>query len=398
MELLKAFKTEIKPTNEQALKIMQTIGICRYVYNLFISENKNRYEVGLSFLGGYSFSKWLSHEYLGQNPDKSWIKSASSKAVKQSIMNADKAFKAFFHGYTGYPRYKKKGKTDPGIYLPNGNLNQKLPLIQIERHRIKLPTFGWIRIKEKGYLPYRLNPKDIKSATITYKAGRYYVSVLANVEDPSKPILSDRGVGIDVGIKELAITSDGKFYPNINKSMRVKNIKKRLKRAQRRLSRKYESLKNRSKKSKKGEATRQNIHKQQRKVQVLYQKLANIRTDYINKCINELVKTKPAYITLEDLNVHGMLRNKYLSEAVSEQRLYTFRDRLIAKSRESGIEIRIVSRWYPSSKSCHKCGYIKRDLTLKDRIFQCPNCGHTLDRDLNAAMNLRNALEYSVAA
>ena len=148
--MLKSYKTELNPTPEQAEKIRQTVGVCRNVYNMFIHINKQRHKQGLRFMSGYDFSKWLNNEYLRQNPEKTWIKQVSSKAVKQAVMDADRAFKKFFKKQAGYPRFKKKGRTDPKAYLPNGHYDHTHALIEIQRHRIKLPTLGWVRLKEKG--------------------------------------------------------------------------------------------------------------------------------------------------------------------------------------------------------------------------------------------------------
>ena len=200
---------------------------------------------------------------------------------------------------------------------------------------------------------------------------------------------SNDGIGIDLGLKDFAIVSDGRTYKNINKSAKIKKLEKKLRREQRCLSRKYENLK-------KGESTQKNIQKQKLKVQRLHHKIYNIRTDYINKSIAEIVKTKPSYITIEDLNVSGMMKNRNLAKAVASQKFYEFRTKLKAKCNQNGIELRVVGRWFPSSKICHCCGAIKKDLKLSDRIYRC-NCGYVEDRDLNAALNLRDASTYEVA-
>jgi len=222
------------------------------------------------------------------------------------------------------------------------------------------------------------------------------VSVLIEMPENEKPVLNNSGMGIDLGVKDFAVCSDGKVYKNINKSSRIRKLEKKLKREQRRLSRKYESLK-KSKNNLKGEAARQNICKQKLKVQKLYYKIDCIRTDYINKVISELVKTKPIWIALEDLNVKGMVKNKHLSKAVSQQKFFEFRTKLTAKCKEYGIELRLVDRFYPSSKLCHNCGCTKSDLKLSDRTYTCSECGYTADRDFNASLNLRDCLTYQIA-
>lgn len=390
--MLKSYKTQIDPTPEQIQIINKTIGVCRYVYNFYLSHNKESYEHENKFISGMDFSKWLNNVYLKENPDKCWIKEVSSKSVKKSIMNADRAFKNFFKGKSHFPRFKKKGQSDVKMYFVKTDAKS---VIKCERHRIKIPTLGWVKLKEKGYIPTNSNTHIIKSGTVSYHAGRYYVSVL--VEEPEKKIVKpiNDGIGIDLGIKDFLICSNGLTKKNINKNSNIKKLEKQLKREQRCLSRKYENFKKLNK-IEKGEATRQNIQKQLLKVQRLYQRIENVRTDYINKCVNELVKTKPVYIAIEDLNVKGMMKNKHLSKAVASQKFYEFRIKLEAKCRENGIELRIVDRWYPSSKLCHECGCIKTDLKLSDRIYIC-DCGNIIDRDYQASLNLRDAKIYKIA-
>lgn len=384
--MLKSFKTEINPTEEQKVKIRKTIGTCRYIYNFYLAHNKELHDNGEKFMSGKSFSVWLNNEYLPQNPDKLWIKEVSSKSVKRSIENGCVAFTRFFKHQSAFPNLKKKGKSEVKMYFVKNNPKD----CRCERHRINIPSLGWVRIKEKGYVPTTKDGYVIKSGHVSIKADRYYVSVLIEIPNNKIANNSNEGIGIDLGIKDFAIVSNGKTYKNINKSAKLKKLEKQLIREQRSLSRKYENIK-------KGESTqRANIQKQKRVVQKLHHKIDNIRTDYINKTIAEIVKTKPSYITIEDLNVSGMMKNRHLSKAVASQKFYEFRTKLQAKCKESGIELRVVNRWYPSSKTCHCCGTIKKDLKLSDRIFQC-DCGYIEDRDFNAALNLRDATTYEVA-
>ena len=335
---------------------------------------------------GKSFSVWINNAYIPNNPDKAWIKEVYSKAVKKSIEDGYTAFKRFFNHQSAFPRYKKKGKADAKMYFVKNNPNDCI----CERHRLKIPTLGWVRLKEKGYIPTTKDGWKIKSGIVSVKAGRYYVSALVEMPDPQRIKSNNRGIGIDLGVKDFAVISDGTTYKNINKSARIRKLEKQLRREQRCLSRKYENLK-------KGEsAHRANIQKQRLKVQKLHQRLDNIRTDYINKTIAEIVKTKPSYITIEDLNVSGMMKNRHLSKAVASQKFYEFKIKLKVKCDDNGIELRIVNRFYPSSKMCHYCGRIKKDLKLSDRIYRCA-CGYVEDRDLNASKNLRDAVTYEVA-
>lgn len=337
------------------------------------------------------FNKWLNNEYLKNNPDKLWIKEVSTKSVTQALSNANMAFNRFFKGLSKYPKFKKKNKSDTKMYFVRTSAKY---IIECERHRIKIPTLGWVKLKEKGYIPTNYNTHVIKSGTVSYKTGRYYVSVLVEEMQPQKEKLNDLGIGIDLGLKEFAVLSNGKFYKNINKMQKIRKLEKKLKREQRRFSRMYESYKKR--KAKDENCTKFNFEKQKLKIQKLYQRLSNIRTDYINKCISEIVKTKPSYITIEDLNVSGMMKNRHLAKAIQQQKFFEFRKKLTDKCKELGIELRVVDRFYPSSKTCHNCGCIKHDLKLSERVYKCPECGFVIDRDLNAALNLRDAKIYKI--
>ena len=384
--LLKSFKTEINPSEEQKVKIRKTIGTCRFIYNFYLAHNKELHENGKKFMSSNKFRVWLNNEYVPKHPEYSWIKEAYSKAVTQAVNNGQTAFTRFFNHKSAFPRFKKKGKSNVKMYFVKNNPKD----CRCERHRINIPSLGWVRIKEKGYIPTTKDGYVIKSGHVSIKADRYYVSVLIEIPDNRIANNSNEGIGIDLGLKDFAVVSNGTSYKNINKSAKLKKLEKQLIREQRSLSRKYENVK------KGGPTQRANIQKQRLKVQKLHHRIDNIRTDYINKTIAEIVKTKPSYITIEDLNVSGMMKNKHLSKAVASQKFYEFRTKLQAKCNENGIELRVVDRWFPSSKTCHCCGAIKKDLKLSDRTFTC-DCGYIEDRDFNAALNLRDATTYEVA-
>lgn len=386
--MLTSFKTEIHPTYEQKIKIHQTIGVCRYIYNLFIEHNKNNHKNGQPYVSGKSFELWLNHTYIKENPDKAWIKDVSSKSVKKSMENAHTAFQKFFKGDAGFPKFKKKNDNNVKMYFVKNNKKDCL----CERHRIKIPTLGWVRLKEKGYIPESRYGYIIKSGTMSMKAGKYYVSVVIDIPDaPVDTRPYSEPIGVDLGVKNFAVVSDGRIYRNINKTRTVQHLEKKLRRENRRLSRKLNHLE-------KGESTRNkaNIRKQILKIQKIHKRLYNIRTDYVNKTVAKLARTKPAYIAIEDLNVSGMIKNKHLSHAIASQKFYEFRMKLIAKCRKYGIEVRIVNRWHPSSKQCHACGNVKKDLKLSERTYTCA-CGYVNDRDLNASLNISDTDNYQVA-
>ena len=386
----RAYKTEIKPTKEQIEKINQSIGICRWLYNSYLAKNKELYEQykqGLitkekAFMSANNFDKYINNEVKILD-DFKWINNCGSKARKKSICNAETAYKRFFKGQSKFPKFKKKSKSNVKLYFPKNNKGDW----KVERHRIMIPTLKNVRLKEYGYIP--VGAKVI-SGTVSKKADRYYVSVIIDVNVSITKNTND-GIGIDLGLKDFAICSDGNTYKNINKIQKIKRLEKKLKREQKKLSRKYEFLKKRG-----GAATKSNINKEIVKVQKLHHRLYNIRTDYINKTISNIVKQKPSFITIEDLNVKGMMKNRHLSKVVAQQKFYEFRVKLTNKCHALGIELRMVDRFYPSSKLCHNCGQIKKDLRLSDRIYKC-NCGYEEDRDYNASLNLRDAKIYKIA-
>ena len=399
--MLKAFKTEIAPTRGQKQKVIRSIGVARFLYNHYIAYNKKLYRMyqrGLldsrqkHFVTAKEFDKYVNHNLKIKLP---WINECGSKARKKALVNAENAFKKFFDGLAGFPRFKKRSDQDVKLYFPKNNKGDW----RICRHKLMIPTLKQVRLKEFGYLPVGAK---VTNGTLSFKAGRFYVSVVVDIDEKSKYNkdlkssyhTATDGIGIDLGIKDLAIASNGRTFKNINKSSKVKRLEKRLRREQRRLSRKYEFRK------KKGGMTTTasaNIDKQKLKVQKIHHRIDTIREDYENKVVHEIVKQKPRFITMEDLNVKGMMKNKHLAKAVAMQRFNRLLTKLKRKAEIIGIELRMVDKFYPSSKTCHACGHIHKGLKLKDRVYVCPKCGYTADRDFNASLNLRDAKEYRVA-
>jgi putative transposase len=328
-----------------------------------------------------SFSKYINHKLSIQRP---WIKEVSSKAIKQSMCNCEKAFKKFFKKQGGFPKFKKKNNQDVKMYLPKNNKND----FEIKRHKIKIPILKWIRLKEFGYMP---KYAEITSCTLSIKANKYYISILTKeIIQYSQPQEYTEGIGVDLGIKELAINSDGEYFKNINKAKKVKKLEKRLKKQQRRLSKKL------NKNKRKGGATKKNIKKSILSVQKTFDKLSRMRTEYVRFVINSMVRIKPEYIAIEDLNVRGMKKNKHLSKAIQNQMFGYFKIFLIQQCKKYNIEVRVIDRFFPSSKTCSQCGNIKNDLKLKDRTYYC-DCGLKMDRDLNASINIRDCKKYKIA-
>jgi len=386
--MYKSIRIELKLTEEQKIQVNKTIGTERFIYNEYIKYNQEQYELGNKFVSANDFSKYINNVYLPNNPDKKWIKDVSSKSVKQAMIYGEKAFKNFFKGLSSFPVFKKKGKNELGAYFVKNNKTD----FEFYRHKIKIPTLKFVRVKEYGYIPKNAN---IKSGTITKIADRYFLSLVIEVEDTIKETnTSTKGLGIDLGIKDTAICSDGRVFKNINKTKKIKKLKKKLKREQRKMSRSVEYSK--SKKIKLKEL--KNFNKKKLKVQKIFYRLNCIRDDYNNKMVDEITRTKLKYITIENLKVSNMMKNRHLSKAIQEQNFFEIRTKLINKCKERNIELRIVDTFYPSSKTCSCCGSIKKDLKLNDRIYKCSNCGLEIDRDYNASINLENAQVYKIIA
>ena len=386
--MYKALKIELKLTKEQKIQVNKTIGVERFIYNEYIKYNQEQYELGNKFVSAFDFSKYINNVYLPNNPDKKWIKDVSSKSVKQAMIYGEKAFKNFFKGLSAFPVFKKKGKNELGAYfVKNGKKD-----FEFYRHKIKIPSLKFVRVKEYGYIPKNAN---IKSGTISKIADRYFLSLVIEVDDIVKTENKNiKGLGVDLGIKDTAICSNGMVFKNINKTKKVKKIKKKLKREQRRIARSIEYSKTNKIKLKECK----NFNKKKLKVQRLFYRLSCIRDDYKNKMVNEITRTKLKYITIEDLKVSNMMKNKHLSKAIQEQNFFSIRTKLINKCKERNIELRLVDTFYPSSKTCSCCGSIKKDLKLNNRIYKCGNCGLEIDRDYNASINLEKAKVYKVIA
>ena len=386
--MYKAIKIELKLTKEQKIQVNKTIGTERFIYNEYIKYNQEQYKSNNKFVSAFDFSKYLNNIYLPNNPDKKWIKDVSSKSVTKAMIYGERAFKRFFKGLSSFPVFKKKGKNEVGAYFVKNNKTD----FAFYRHKIKIPTLKFVRLKEYGYIPKNAN---IKSGTISKIADRYFLSLIIEVKDIVKTEnTSTKGLGIDLGIKDTAICSDGKVFKNINKTIKIKKLKKKLKREQRKMSMSIEYSK--SKKIKLKEL--KNFNKKKLKVQKISYKLNCIRNDYNNKIVNEITRTKLKYITIEDLKISNMIKNKHLSKAILEQNFFAIRTKLINKCKEKNIELRLVDTFYPSSKTCSCCGNVKKDLKLKDRIYKCCNCGLEIDRDYNASINLEKAKIYKVIA
>ena len=385
-------KIRLLPTKEQEVLFWKSVGVARWSYNYFLSESNRVYQ---EWLEDNSKPKYISERYARKyinnhlkKTTHTWLKEVSSNVMKQGVKDASDSLHRFFSKVSSYPKFKSKKRSKPSFYVnyeslkrtPNGFRGERFGVVKAMESLPKIP-------KGQKYV----NPR------ITYDGKFWYLSVGYKVKT-KRVELTDEKIGIDVGLKDLAVVSNSsnshtKKYRNINKGHRIKLLEKRLKRSQRRLSRKIlNNIKSYSE-NRVPIYTRplddcKNIQKQSHIIQNLYRKLSNIRTNYIHQVTTEIVKNKPSRIVLEDLNIKGMMKNKHLSKSISDSKLYEFRRQIEYKSGLYGIEVVIAGRWYPSSKTCHKCGHIKKDLKLSDRTYRCDECGLMIDRDVNASINL----------
>ena len=362
--MILAMKIRLYPTKEQERLLWKSVGTARYMYNWALGRQEENYKNGGKFISAYELKKEIKPLKNGKLP---WLKDVSNKAASEAVIDACKAYENFFRGKSKKPKFKSRKRSKTSYYVYN---------LRVEDKVVKIEKVGSIKIKEQ--IPIGVtyhNPR------ISYDNKYWYLAVGLERE-PIKEKLTKASLGIDLGIKELAVCSDGKVYKNINKTQKVRKIEKSLKRLQRRVSRKYEK----NKQGKKYIKTK-NIIRLETKIKRIHRRLSNIRNNHLHQTTTSIVKTKPYRVVIEDLNVKGMMKNKNLSDAIRKQGFYEFRRQLEYKCKFRGIELVVADRFYPSSKTCSQCGKIKNDLKLKDRIYRC-DCGLEIDRDLNAAINL----------
>ena len=370
--MILAKKIRLYPTEEQEEKLWQSVGTARFIYKWTLNRQEENYKDGCKFIKDNDLRKEITQLKKGK---LSWLNEVSNNVAKQSVKDCCNAYKNFFKGLCDKPKFKSRKKSKPSFYNDNVKLKAKEKSVLIEK-------VGWIKTKEQV-------PIDVKytNPRISYDNKYWYLSVGIEVEQPTVQ-LTGESLGIDVGVKDLAICSNGMTFKNINKSKEVRRLKKVLKRKQRKVSRKYEM----NKIEKGGEDCCQfkktnNIIKLEKQIKLIHRRLSNIRLNYIHQVTTKIVKTKPSRVVMEDLNIKGMMKNKHLSKAVAEQCLYDFKMKMKYKCEFYRIEFVEANRYYPSSKLCSSCGSIKKDLKLKDRTYKC-SCGLSINRDYNASINL----------
>ena len=368
----KSIKIRLLPTEEQEVLMLKSIGCSRFAYNWALNKCNEKYKNNEK----YSIAN-IRKEFTQLKKDKEfkWLNEVSSKVTQESIRNLDKAFKSFFNKQSKYPKFKTKRKSKQSFYVRCDSLYFTDDMCNIEK-------IGKVRFKTNYSI---LKNCKYSNPYCSYNGRCWVLTFSVEVEENQTALNEDLSIGIDLGVKDLAICSNGMIFKNINKTKKVKRINKKLKRLQRKVSRKYELNKQGNKYIK-----TKNIIKLEKQIKIIHRKLSNIRHNYIHQTTSTLIKEKPYRIVMEDLNVKGMMKNKHLSKAIAEQGFYEFKRQMEYKCNFNGIEFVQVDRFYPSSKMCSCCGNIKKDLKLKDRVYKCDNCGLEIDRDYNASLNLMN--------
>lgn len=369
--MIKGFKIKLHPTKEQEQILWQSAGVARWAYNWTLTKQKESYESGGKFVNDGDLRKILTQ--LKKTEEYHWLNDVSAQIPKQAVKDACLAYQRFFKGQAKFPQFKSRKRSIPKFY-------QRYDKLKFKDGKVVLEKIGWVSVAEEIPIGEYSNPR------VKHDGLDWYLTVGVTVQTQIFTNPVGEPVGIDVGVKELAVISNGDVYKNINKSKEIRRLNKKLKRLQRQASRQYEKLI-----KKRGENRYEktsNLLKLESKIRLTHKRLNDIRSNYLHQTTSKLVKDNPEYIVIEDLNVSGMMKNKHLAKAIQEQKLYEFRRQLEYKCQWYGVRLIITDRFYPSSKTCSNCGQIKKDFKLSDRTYDC-NCGLHMDRDLNASINLR---------
>ena len=379
--MIKTIKVQLNPNNKQLTKLFQYAGCSRFAYNWTLAKEQENYKQGNKFLPDNELRKEFTK--MKKLDEYKWLNDISNNVTKQAIKDACNSYKRFFKGKSKHPKFKSKKNSKQSFYQDNVAIKFTDTHVKIEgfatSRKKNKQKLNWIKLCEKGRIPTNckyMNPR------FTFDGLHWWVSVSVEVDD-NTDIPTSEGIGIDLGLKDLAICSDGHTYKNINKTNKVKKIEKRKCRLQRSVSRKH----NMNKEGVRYEKT-SNIIKREKELLKLSRRLTNIRRNHLHQITSEIVKRKPSFICIEDLNVSGMMKNKHLSKAIQQQGFYEFRRQIEYKSTWNNIPVIIADRFFPSSKLCSCCGGINKDLKLSDRIYRC-DCGNIIDRDFQASLNLK---------
>ncbi|WP_278468235.1 RNA-guided endonuclease InsQ/TnpB family protein [Veillonella parvula] len=369
------------PNNKQKTKLFQYAGASRFAYNWTLARQQENYKNGGKFISDNELRKEFTQ--LKKTKEFAWLNSISNNVTKQAIKDACDSYKRFFKGQSKFPRFKSKKKNRPSFYQDNIKIKFSETHVKLEgfanSKKKNKQKINWIRLAEKNRIPTNCKYSNPR---ITFDGLNWFISVGIECDNNLEALTND-GIGIDLGIKDLAICSDGKVYKNINKTNKIRKIKKKRRRLQRQISRKYEL-------NKEGRSYKKtsNIKKLEKQLLKVNHRLTNIRNNYLHQTTTKIVGRKPMFIVLENLNVVGMMKNRHLSKAIQEQCFYEFYRQIQYKCLWNNIKFIEADKWFPSSKTCSECGSIKKQLKLSEREYVCEECGCVIDRDLNASINL----------
>lgn len=405
--VIKGYRVMLLPNNKQRTKLFETANCARYAYNWTVAtQMKTLTETGEYLKEGIIRQKFTEHKR-----ENAWLYDISNNATKQAIRDASDAFWRFVGekkepGYKPFnkkqiarakrlghelkrydmqhhPKFKKKGKAKVSFYADPCKIDFTETHVQLEKiadgRKKNRAKANWVRLAEHGRIPVGvkyINPR------ITFDGINWWVSVGVEQADWETIPHSD-GIGIDVGVKELAVCSDAVVYENISKTKTVRCLEKKKRRLQRSASRKYQY-------NKEGDSycKTSNLIKSEAKLLKINHRLSSIRLNHMHQATTEIINQKPRFVAIEDLNVRGMMSNRHLSKAIQEQGLAEFSRQIQYKAAWNNVATVLVDRYFPSSKTCIECGCIKKDLKLSDRTYICAECGNVIDRDYQAALNL----------
>ena len=391
--MIRTIRVMLLPNNKQKTKLFQYANTARFVYNWALGREQENYKNGGNFISDRDLRKEFTQ--LKKTDKYAWLNDISNNVTKQAVKDACDAYKRFFKGVSKFPRFKSRKHSAPSFYQDNVKIQFTNTHVKVEGFAVSKKKnkqkINWIRLAEHGRIPTECkytNPR------IKFDGINWWITIGVEFDDNTALPLNE-GIGIDLGVKDLAVCSSKNIYKNINKTAKLRKLEKRKRRLQRSVSRRYE-------KNKKGESycKTSNIIKREKELLKLNHRLTNIRQNYLHQTTSEIIKREPSFICMEDLNVKGMMKNRHLSKAVQQQCFGEFRRQIEYKSAWNNIFVVIADRFYPSSKLCSCCGNIKKDLKLSDRIYKC-ECGNVIDRDYQASLNLKRygekVLEQSVA-
>ncbi|RHM55346.1 transposase [Mitsuokella sp. AF33-22] len=421
--MIRSIRVQLLPNNKQKTKLFQFAGAARYAYNWALDKQMDNFREGRKLQTDHELRKAFT--LLRHSEENKWLLDISNNVTKQAIKDLCIAYKNFFHkqkqpiyikysskkithynrigksltvyDMNGHPKFRSKKNGDFRFYQDNVKIQFTGTHVKLESlagsRRKNRQRLNWVRLAERNRIPVRAkytNPR------IAFDGERWWLSVGIQTARKLKPLRGlsfvckkrryarSEGIGIDLGIKDLAVLSDATKVGNINKTRAIRKLKKKRRRLQRQVSQKYQM-------NKKGDSycKTSNLIKSEKRLLRINHRLANIRQNHVHQATTSIIKRKPSFVCLEDLNVRGMMKNRYLSEKIQEQNLYEFRRQIEYKAHWAKIPVVIADRWYPSSKTCVICGHVKKELNLLERTYICPVCGNIIDRDFQAALNLK---------